>query len=77
MQGGGGGGRDTRLTDLYPDFWMPMIDTADVVAERYRISRGAQDAYALESQRRMAAAQGAGLFKDEIISVRTQMKLVD
>ena len=77
FQGGGGGGRDTRLTDLYPDFWMPMIDTADVVAARYGISREAQDGYSLESQRRMAAAQAAGKFKDEIVSVRTQMKLVD
>ena len=77
MQGGGGGGRDSRLTDLYPDFWMPMIDTADVVAERYKISRAYQDEYSLESQRRMAAAQEAGKFKDEIISVKTQMKVVD
>ncbi|MEO7939355.1 MAG: acetyl-CoA C-acyltransferase [Burkholderiaceae bacterium] len=77
FQGGGGGGRDPRLTELYPDYWMPMIDTADVVAERYGISRDAQDRYALESQRRMAAAQQAGLFQDEIISVKTQMKLVD
>ena len=77
FQGGGGGGRDPRLTDLYPDFWMPMIDTADVVAARYHISRDAQDRYALESQRRMAAAQQAGKFKDEIIAVKTQMKVTD
>ena len=31
-QGGGGGGREARLTDMYPNFWMPMIDTADVVS---------------------------------------------
>ena len=77
MQGGGGGGRDSRLTELYPDFWMPMIDTADVVAERYKISRAYQDEYSLESQRRMAAAQEAGKFKDEIIAVKTVMKVVD
>ena len=77
FQGGGGGGRDPHLTELVPDFWMPMIETADIVAERYKISRAAQDAYSLESQRRMAAAQNAGLFKDEIIAVKTQMKLVD
>ncbi len=76
-QGGGGGGRDSRLTDLHPDFWMPMIDTADIVAQRYGLSREYQDAYAVESQRRMAAAQEAGLFKDEIIPVKTQMKVVD
>ncbi len=77
MQGGGGGGRDSRLTDLYPDFWMPMIDTADVVAERYKLSREYQDEYSLESQRRMAAAQESGKFKDEIISVKTVQKVVD
>jgi acetyl-CoA C-acetyltransferase len=77
FQGGGGGGRDPRLVDLYPDFWMPMIETADLVAERYKISRQYQDEYSLESQRRMAAAQAAGLFKDEIISVKAQMKVVD
>jgi len=77
FQGGGGGGKEPRLTDMYPDFWMPMIDTADVVAERYKISRDYQDEYSLESQRRMAAAQQAGKFKDEIVPVKTQMKKVD
>ena len=77
QQGGGGGGRDPRLVDMYPDFWMPMIETADVVAERYHISRQYQDEYSLQSQQRMAAAQQAGKFKDEIIAVKTQMKVVD
>jgi acetyl-CoA C-acetyltransferase len=77
FQGGGGGGRDTHLTELYPDFWMPMIDTADVVAARYNISREYQDEYSLESQKRMAAAQQAGKFKDEIIAVKTVMKVVN
>ena len=77
LQGGGGGGRDPRLVDLYPDFWMPMIDTADVVAERYGLGREYQDEYSLRSQRLMAAAQAAGKFKDEIIAVKTQMKLID
>jgi len=76
-QGGGGGGRDPHLTELYPDFWMPMIDTADVVAARYKLSREYQDEYSLESQRRMAAAQQAGKFRDEIIPVKTKMKKVD
>jgi acetyl-CoA C-acetyltransferase len=75
--GGGGGGTSERLTEMYPDFWMPMIDTADVVADRYKVSREYQDEYSLESQRRMAAAQQAGKFKDEIISVKTKMKVVD
>jgi acetyl-CoA C-acetyltransferase len=72
-----GGGNDPRLTELYPDIWMPMIDTADVVAKRYNISREYQDEYALESQRRTAAAQQAGKFKDEIVPLATKMKLVD
>ncbi|MGD0189623.1 MAG: acetyl-CoA C-acyltransferase [Rhizomicrobium sp.] len=76
-QGGGGGGRDAHLTELYPDFWMPMIDTADVVAARYNLSREYQDEYSLESQRRMASAQQAGKFKDEIVPVKTKMKKVD
>jgi len=76
-QGGGGGGKEPRLTEMYPDFWMPMIDTADVVAKRYNLSREYQDEYSLESQRRMASAQQAGKFKDEIIPVKTKMKKVD
>jgi acetyl-CoA C-acetyltransferase len=77
FQGGGGGGKDTRITELYPDYWMPMIDTADVVAARYGVSREYQDEYSLQSQQRMAAAQAAGKFKDEIISVKAVMKVVD
>ena len=76
-QGGGGGGKDERLTELYPAFWMPMIDTADIVAERYKVSREYQDEYSLQSQKLMAAAQASGKFKDEIISVKTRMKVVD
>ncbi|MBL0730034.1 acetyl-CoA C-acyltransferase [Piscinibacter sp. HJYY11] len=76
-QGGGGGGQDPTLTDLHPAIWMPMIDTADIVAQRYGISRDYQDEYSLRSQQLMAAAQKAGKFKDEIISVKTKMKLVD
>jgi acetyl-CoA C-acetyltransferase len=68
---------DPRLTELYPAFYMPMIDTADIVAERYKISREYQDEYALESQRRMAAAQQAGKFRDEIVPMKTRMKKVD
>ncbi len=77
FQGGGGGGRDPRLTEISPDFWMPMIDTADIVAARYNISREYQDEFSLRSQKLMAAAQAAGKFKDEIIPVKTQMKVVD
>ena len=62
---------------MYPDIFMPMIDTADIVAERYKISREYQDEYSLESQRRMAAAQQAGKFKDEIVPMKTKMKVVN
>jgi acetyl-CoA C-acetyltransferase len=72
-----GGGADPRLTQEYPDIWMPMIDTADVVAKRYGIAREYQDEFALESQRRTAAAQLAGKFKDEIVPLKTKMKVVN
>jgi acetyl-CoA C-acetyltransferase len=77
LQGGGGGGRDPSLEAQHPAFWMPMIDTADIVAERYGLSRQYQDEYALRSQQLMAAAQEAGKFKDEIVPVKTRMKVVD
>ena len=77
--GGGGGGDnfDRNLSAQYPALFMPMIDTADIVAERYKVSREAQDEYSLESQRRMAAAQQAGKFKDEIVPMATKMKVVN
>jgi acetyl-CoA C-acetyltransferase len=56
---------------------MPMIDTADIVAERYKVSREAQDQFSLESQKRMAAAQQKDLFKDEIVPMKTKMKVVN
>ncbi|HVT26305.1 MAG TPA: acetyl-CoA C-acyltransferase [Rhizomicrobium sp.] len=76
-QGGGGGGTEPKIVEMYPDYWMPMIDTADVVAARYGISREYQDEYSLESQKRMAAAQQAGKFKDEIVPMATKMKVVN
>ncbi len=54
-----------------PNIHMPMLDTAEVVANRYNISREAQDEYALRSQQRTAAAQEAGAFDDEIVPVTT------
>jgi acetyl-CoA C-acetyltransferase len=68
---------DPELINIAPDIFMAMIDTADIVAERYRVSREAQDEFSLESQRRMAAAQQADKFKDEIVPMKTKMKLVD
>ncbi|OWY14511.1 acetyl-CoA acetyltransferase [Thioclava sp. F34-6] len=59
-----------------PDaYYMSMIETAEVVAERYGVTRGAQDAYALQSQTRTAAAQEAGRFDAEIVPVEA-VKLV-
>lgn len=57
--------------------YMPMLQTAELVASQYGITREAQDRYALESQRRTAAAQAAGRFDAEIVPLTTQMALVD
>jgi len=54
-----------------PELWMAMIDTADLVAKRYGISREAQDEYGLQSQQRCATAQQAGYFDDEIVPITT------
>jgi acetyl-CoA C-acetyltransferase len=65
------------LKEHKPQLWMPMIETADIVAARYGVSREAQDAYALESQRRTAAGQQAGRFADEIAPLPSIRKVVD
>lgn len=64
---------DPWLVDRKPELFMAMIDTADVVAKRYGISREDQDAFSLLSQQRTAAAQAAGLFGNEIIPCATKM----
>jgi acetyl-CoA C-acetyltransferase len=63
------------LTEHKPELFMSMLDTAEVVAERYGIAREAQDAYALKSQQRTAEAQKAGRISDEIVPMRS-LKLV-
>ena len=68
---------DSDLTALHDDIYMPMIQTAEVVANRYGISREAQDEYALQSQQRTAAAQAAGLFEDEIVPVTARKAVVN
>jgi acetyl-CoA C-acetyltransferase len=68
---------DKNLLKLHKDAYMPMIDTAEVVAKRYNISREAMDAYSLESQRRTAAAREAGRFAAEIAPMKTTMAVVD
>ena len=66
-------GRDDALVAMHPDIYMPMLQTAEIVSKRYNISRDAQDEYSLQSQQRTAAAQAAGKFDDEIVSVSTKM----
>ena len=66
---------DPSVIAMHEDAYMPMIDTAEVVARRYGISREEQDRYALQSQQRTAAAQRAGRFDDEIVPLET-VKLV-
>lgn len=73
----GDNGVDPWIAEHKPDFYLPMIETADIVAARYGVSREEQDAFALESQRRTAAAQEAGVFDDEIVPVTTVMQVTD
>ena len=68
---------EEKLMESYPALWMPMIETADIVAKRYDISRENQDEYSLQSQQRTAAGQDAGYFDDEIVPMQTKMKVVD
>ncbi|MES2391157.1 MAG: acetyl-CoA C-acyltransferase [Acidobacteriota bacterium] len=70
-------GPDPNLLALHPSIYMPMIDTAEVVARRHSISRERQDEYALQSQRRTAEAQAAGRFDAEIITVKTMKSVTD
>lgn len=63
---------DPRLIRSHPDTHMPMLQTAEVVAYRYGVTREACDEYALQSQQRTAAAMKAGAFDDEIIPVTAE-----
>jgi acetyl-CoA acetyltransferase family protein len=65
------------LLDHKKDIYMPMGLTAEVVAERYKVSREKQDEFALLSQQRTAAAQKAGKFADEIAPMRVTMQVTD
>jgi acetyl-CoA C-acetyltransferase/acetyl-CoA acyltransferase len=73
----GSSGIDPWMKEHKPDLYMPMIDTADIVAARYGISREAQDRFSVESQRKTAEAQAAGLYADEIVSCSTTMAFKD
>jgi acetyl-CoA C-acetyltransferase len=68
---------DEWLVAHKPDIYMAMIDTAEVVAQRYQVTRDRQDEYALESQRRTAAGQQAGRFDAEIVPLESSMAVVD
>src|SRR6185503_8235826 len=60
-----------------PELWMPMLQTAEIVAQRYRVTREMQDEYALVSQERTAAAQREGKFDAEIVPLATRMEVTD
>lgn len=65
------------LMRRHPDLWVPMLQTADTVAQRYKVTREQQDDYALQSQQRTAAAQVAGRFDAEIVPLRAFMRVED
>jgi acetyl-CoA C-acetyltransferase len=66
-------GADVKLSATIPAIYMTMIETAEIVADRYGVTREAQDLYALSSQQRTAAAQAAGKYADEIVPMATKM----
>jgi acetyl-CoA C-acetyltransferase len=68
---------DPALIAMHNAVYMPMLQTAEVVAKRYNISRDVMDEYSLASQQRTAAAQAAGKFDDEIVSVTTVMNVMN
>ena len=69
--------QDPALLAQTPGLYMMMIETAELVADRYNVSREAQDESALRSQQRTAAAQQAGRFDDEIVAMPTEMLVTD
>ncbi|CAN5199144.1 acetyl-CoA C-acyltransferase [soil metagenome] len=68
---------DPELIKMHNAIYMPMLQTAEIVAKRYGISRDAMDEYALQSQQRTAAAQAAGYYDAEIVPVTTNMAVVN
>lgn len=69
--------QDQGLRASHPGLYMSMIETAEIVAARYGISRAAQDEFALISQERMAAAQNAGYFQAEILPMEVVQRIKD
>jgi acetyl-CoA C-acetyltransferase len=68
---------DPYLVKNIPQIYMTMLETAEIVAERYGVSRDAQDQYALQSQQRTGKAQAEGRYNDEIVSTTTIMQVQD
>jgi acetyl-CoA C-acetyltransferase len=68
---------DATVMTVKPTLYMAMLDTAEVVAKRYNVSREAQDVYSLESQRRTAAGQESGKFDAEILAVTAQKAITN
>jgi acetyl-CoA C-acetyltransferase len=68
---------DPWLVEHKPDIYITMIETADIVAERYQVTRERQDEFALESQKRTAAGQAAGRFDHEIVPMPSVKKVVN
>ena len=73
----GDSGIDPWIVEHKPELYLSMIETADIVAARYGIGREAQDRFSAESQRKTEAAQLAGRYRDEIVSVTTTMAVTD
>jgi acetyl-CoA C-acetyltransferase/acetyl-CoA acyltransferase len=73
----GNSGMDPWIVEHKPELYLSMIETADIVAARYGIGREAQDRFSAESQRKTEAAQAAGRYREEIVSVTTAMAVTD
>ena len=68
---------DPSLLAMVPSIYMPMLQTAEIVAKRYGVSRDRMDEYSFQSQMRTAAAQQAGKFDDEIVPMTSRMAMVN
>ena len=68
---------DEELMAIEPNMFVPMLQTAEIVADRYKVSREAMDEYGLQSQQRTAAAYAAGTFADELVDVTCKRTVWD
>ncbi|KXU39233.1 acetyl-CoA acetyltransferase [Ventosimonas gracilis] len=69
--------RDPKVLSHYPKYYLNMLETAEILAKRYQVSREEQDAYALQSQQRAAKAKAAGWFAKEIAPLEVSQLIVD